>query len=1115
MADKMAVMALGGPPVRPQARLALIVPTIRFVLPLLAALVLAPPQDLDLEPAPPTPYDRVIELEITADDEPLLDGRGPTVVYEYQVAFEGNLHIWTTSSELDLFLQVDNTDEGYVRGSDGDAGGGTTPYIRLGVQEGDRLAVLVAGGPGAVGTLGLHLIAAPENLTTRKLSELAKAETREIEDLGRSGAHLEARERLAKLISHLTEADPADGSDLIAERLWMAGLAALPLSSPDLSSLAWQPVREQCERTLPPEHANRLSAIENLALALRELGDLDGTLDSLEHVHAIRERLLPPDDPTVLQAKLNLASSRRLAGDLEGALTLIHAVYVVREQTLPHDHPALVMAKSNLAVMWWALGDFAGALELHEQVHAVRLESLPPDHPDLIDTQRNLATVRLAAGDVSGALELLERVVAAQDRLLAADHPEALTTRSNLAVALQRHGDYERALELAEATHATQLRLLPSGHPSLLTSQENLADIHLLLGNRERALELFEAVHAGRDQLFPSGHSALLVAKGNLAVASHAVGDCKAAIRVTRSLLESQRVVAAQACTTSPRTTRATIARELHSLATVFYILGATEPTSHCKTDALWPDVFAALESLRAVATNSSRVALMASRLEDVVALREKLLRVRAMLANTTLSAPTHEAAVDDWRRQILDLAEERDRLEYLVLSKFAEHGVAIEQPTVDAVAGGLRPSAAYVSYLRYDRVLQPDSAADGPGTSVESLLAFIVLPDARIELVEFGPVAPIEEALYEWRASIGQPVHGRGVGVTTVASAPDTVAAGEALRSLVVDPVLRHLPDVNDLHVVLDDFMHLIPLDALPMAGGAFGDLYRVHQRTTALGPPSGTSLHDSESLFVVLGGIDYDAEVGMESDATRSPALSRAGRADSDRSLAGEFSPLVGAALEVDSLVELWRKQMEIEPVVLRAAEATKARLFEEAPGARYLHLATHGWFEPEAVSLTTDTSGVRQGFAEVLLRAEETVRSFAPQTLCGLALAGANRGTDDANMPGILTAEELSMLDLRNCELAVLSACETNVGISRAGQGIQSLQTALHAAGARTSITSLWKVEDAATRRLFELFYTKLWKEKLGKADALWHAKMALRSEGHPVRDWAGWVLTGDPD
>ncbi len=93
-------------------------------------------------------------------------------------------------------------------------------------------------------------------------------------------------------------------------------------------------------------------------------------------------------------------------------------------------------------------------------------------------------------------------------------------------------------------------------------------------------------------------------------------------------------------------------------------------------------------------------------------------------------------------------------------------------------------------------------------------------------------------------------------------------------------------------------------------------------------------------------------------------------------------------------------------------------------------------------------------------------------------------------------------------------MLSACETNLGLRRAGQGIQSLQSALHGAGVRTTITFLWKVDDAAARRLMELFYTKLWKEGFSKADALSQAKMSLQRDGHPPRDWAAWVMTGDP-
>ncbi len=111
--------------------------------------------------------------------------------------------------------------------------------------------------------------------------------------------------------------------------------------------------------------------------------------------------------------------------------------------------------------------------------------------------------------------------------------------------------------------------------------------------------------------------------------------------------------------------------------------------------------------------------------------------------------------------------------------------------------------------------------------------------------------------------------------------------------------------------------------------------------------------------------------------------------------------------------------------------------------------------------------------------------------------------------------MTAKELAGVDLSSCELAVLSACESNVGVRRAGEGIQSLKSALHTAGVRTAITSLWKVDDSATRLLMECFYTYLWIDGLRKADALWRAKCDLRADGHPLREWAPWVLSGNPD
>ncbi len=109
------------------------------------------------------------------------------------------------------------------------------------------------------------------------------------------------------------------------------------------------------------------------------------------------------------------------------------------------------------------------------------------------------------------------------------------------------------------------------------------------------------------------------------------------------------------------------------------------------------------------------------------------------------------------------------------------------------------------------------------------------------------------------------------------------------------------------------------------------------------------------------------------------------------------------------------------------------------------------------------------------------------------------------------------------LSGCELAVLSACDTSLGERRhAGQGVSSLRKALQLAGARSVVTSLWKISDEATKDLMLDSYRRLWVEKQPKWKALWAAKQRLRDarddRGEPLysmRDWAGWVLTGAPE
>ena len=113
----------------------------------------------------------------------------------------------------------------------------------------------------------------------------------------------------------------------------------------------------------------------------------------------------------------------------------------------------------------------------------------------------------------------------------------------------------------------------------------------------------------------------------------------------------------------------------------------------------------------------------------------------------------------------------------------------------------------------------------------------------------------------------------------------------------------------------------------------------------------------------------------------------------------------------------------------------------------------------------------------------------------------------------------------------EVAVLSACETGLGKVAAGEGILGLQRAFQVSGARTTVTSLWKVPDAATSQLMQRFYENLWEKRMGKLAALREAQLWMLKEGRarglivehdgdaagsrrlPPHYWAAFVLAGD--
>ena len=405
---------------------------------------------------------------------------------------------------------------------------------------------------------------------------------------------------------------------------------------------------------------------------------------------------------------------------------------------------------------------------------------------------------------------------------------------------------------------------------------------------------------------------------------------------------------------------------------------------------------------------------------------------------------------------------------------------------------------------------------------------AFVVGAGGELTRVELGPADEIAAAVDRWREALLAPV-ARGIAPAGTEGDAER-EAGELLRALLLDPLRPVLGAARRLVVAPDLELHCVPFDALPLGEGRVGDEFAVELRISLrelLDEPVGES---SGSTLVALGGVSYFGEPRVfeaellaredaeeETDAPPGEPIAMLRGSQWERG----FPPLPMTGSEARAIAALCEEVLEdVEPVLLEKRAASRESLELLAPRARWLHLATHGWFSPESVA--SDSDRPNPGALAQQSR-EELVRGSSPMVLCGVALAGANRPADSlGRIPGLITAEEISTWDLSGCELAVLSACETNVGVRRAGQGVASLQKALQMAGAQSVITSLWKVPDEATRELMVDFYRRLWFEKKPKHQALWEAKNRLRHARdpsgrpiHAVRDWAGWVLSGDPE
>ena len=203
---------------------------------------------------------------------------------------------------------------------------------------------------------------------------------------------------------------------------------------------------------------------------------------------------------------------------------------------------------------------------------------------------------------------------------------------------------------------------------------------------------------------------------------------------------------------------------------------------------------------------------------------------------------------------------------------------------------------------------------------------------------------------------------------------------------------------------------------------------------------------------------------------------------------------------------------------------AMALEGRLKTSCRSPRILHIATHGYFLPDQErDLNHEGRGLEFGFGGFGGEREGPSRLSGPMMenpmlRSGLALAGANTWLNGGTPPesaedGLLTAEDVTGLDLLSTELVVLSACETGLGQVQIGEGVFGLRRAFVLAGAKTLVMSLWKVPDKQTQELMVDFYQRLMAGE-GRAEALRQAQLALKAKYPEPFYWGAFICQGDP-
>ena len=427
-----------------------------------------------------------------------------------------------------------------------------------------------------------------------------------------------------------------------------------------------------------------------------------------------------------------------------------------------------------------------------------------------------------------------------------------------------------------------------------------------------------------------------------------------------------------------------------------------------------------------------------------------------------------------------------------------------LRAPSIDELRALLPPRSVYLSYVVQRNVflviaLSPEQGGEihrpplVPNLSA-SIAAWRFLlaipPDWRGKIAGLPKAWRRKDGSYQVAAKAPEP------GAAQVEAAAEIAAyLGEKL----LGPAAKHLARARRVIVSPDADLAFLPFEALRI-----GDRYLVESHDVHYTPAAGmyalsraradqyASLEGRADLLAV-GGALYETFVQLTPMLNvhhdllyalprplRPTGTGRPGPTtlpEAFRALKIAWANLPGTAEEAAQIARLFDKGR-----VLAGPEASEQRLLElnrsgELGRYRQLFFATHGYLSPYDPRLSS-----------VVL---SQVGNAAPHD-------------------GYVTVAEWPRYDLKS-DLVVISAANSGFGPVARGEGLLGLPFALHLAGNRNTVLSLWTLNDPLTARFVEQFFSRV-RDGADHAGALAQTKRGFVAEGLPASYWAPFVLHG---